>query len=171
MQLICPCCQSVYPIEAAINDVNARNAIKRAFSLTPIGELLLAYVQLFRPPSRVLSMSKLTRLLDQMVDMIKSGRIERNGRTWPAPQTYWQQGIEHMLATRDQLSLPLKSHGYLLTIIATLSEKAESRQEAHAEARKAAGTSHDNTPQPAPKGMPEEVRGQIKEFLHKSTGK
>lgn len=170
MQLICPCCQSSYPIEAAINDVNARNAIKRAFSLTPMGDLLLAYVQLFRPPSRVLSMTKLTRLLDELVDMIKTGRIERNGRTWPAPQAYWQQGIESMIATRDQLSLPLKSHGYLLTIIAGLSDKAESRQEAQSEARKAAGTSQDNTPQ-VPRGMPEEVRGQIKEFLHKSTGK
>lgn len=168
MQLICPCCQSSYPIEAAINDVNARNAIKRAFSLTPMGDLLLAYVQFFRPPSRVLSMTRLTRLLDELVDMIKSGKIERNGRTWPAPQAYWQQGIESMIATRDQLSLPLKSHGYLLTIIAGLSEKAESKQETQAEVKRAAGTSQPQE-QPRTGSMPPEMRSMIKEYLNKTS--
>lgn len=43
--MICPCCQTDFPIEAGINDVAARNAVKRAFSLTQLGDLLLGYVQ------------------------------------------------------------------------------------------------------------------------------
>lgn len=168
MRIICPCCQTDFPLEAGINDLNARNAIRRAFSLTPVGDLLLAYVQLFKPEKRVLSMAKLTQLLDELVDMVKAGKIERNGRTWPAPQAYWQQAIEQMLDNRDQLTLPLKSHGYLFTIIAGFADKAEGKLEAQAEARKAGGISPRHQEPPKTKTMPEEIRGQLKQFLNKT---
>lgn len=169
MQLICPCCQTAFPIEAGINDVNARNAIKRAFSLTPIGDQLLAYVQLFKPESRVLSMTKLTKLLDELVEMIKEGKIKRNGRTWPAPQAYWQQAIDQMLSSRDQLNLPLKSHGYLFTIISGYADKTEGKVEEQSEARKVGGSSQRHQEQPKTRGIPADVRGKLNEFLNKTT--
>ena len=43
MRIVCPCCQTDFPIEAGINDVDARAAVQRAFALTPIGKLLLGY--------------------------------------------------------------------------------------------------------------------------------
>lgn len=184
MQLVCPVCQSQYPLEAAMNDLAARQAVVRAFELTEIGSLLIRYVQLFKPAKSAMSMARLAKLLDEIVPMIKAGQIERHSRTWPAPQLYWQQAIEHMLDNREKLSLPLKSHGYLLEIIAGYGNKAEARHEQQAEQGRQYGAlqsgaadtpaaptqlapaaqSHVKKPRSA---MPPEVQAQI----HKMTSK
>lgn len=171
MQLTCPCCLADFPIEAAINDVAARNAIVRAFSLTPFGDLLLGYVQLFKPAQRAVSMPRLVKLLDELMPMIQAGRIERNGRIWPAPQEYWRQAFEEMLAKREQLTLPLKSHGYLLTIISGFADKAESRTETKSEDQRAGRTqTGGQVAQETRQGpqqrqaMPDAVRQQLEKF-------
>lgn len=167
MRIVCPCCQTDFPIEAGVNDVNARAAIKRAFSLTPVGDLLLAYVQLFKPEKRVLSMPKLVKILDELLPMIQAGKVERNGRIYVAPHEYWRQALEEMQNKRDQLTLPLKSHGYLFTIITGYAEKVESKAEAQAEARKVGGLSQRQRDPPKTKAMPAEIRGQLDQFLNK----
>lgn len=169
MQLICPCCQTAFPIEAGINDVDARNAIKRAFSLTPIGKLLLAYVQLFKPETRVLSIGKLTRLLDELVRMIQEGKIQYKGRTWAAPQAYWEQAIQQMIDGRDKLTLPLGSHSYLFKIISGYANKAEGNLETQTEARKIGGaTRRQHAEEPKSKAMPQAVRDQLNQFVNKT---
>lgn len=170
MRIVCPCCQSDYPIEAGINDVDARNAIKRAFSLTPIGGQLLAYVQLFRPENRVMQMSKLTRLLDELITMVQAGQIKHNGTIYPAPQIYWENAIEQMLANRQQLKLPMKTHGYLISIIAGYAEKNEAKLEKQAETRRIGGVAHDAAPlQTKASAMPDEVRQQLQQFKSTKT--
>ena len=138
--IVCPCCQSVYPLEAALNDLAAREAVVEAFRLTPVGDLLLGYIGLFKPPKRALAMSRTARLLKELLPMIRDARIERNGRIWSAPQDYWRMALSEMLDRRDKLTLPLKNHSYLLTIIVGYGDKAEARQEAQNEARKAGRT-------------------------------
>lgn len=165
--MICPCCQTDFPIEAGLNDVAARNAVKRAFSLTPFGDLLLGYVQLFKPAQRSLSMVRLTKLLDELLPMIQAGKIEHKGRIWPAPASSWQMALEQMLSNRDSLALPIKSHGYLLTIIASAADKAEARGEAAREIRGQTGRAQ-QTEQTAKSAMPEAVRSQLQQFLNKS---
>jgi len=151
MRLTCPCCQAEFPLEAALNDVAARQAVVRAFRQTPYGDLLTGYVGLFKPEKRAISMARLAKLLDELLDMIAKGTIERGGRIYSAPQAYWQQGLEEMLARRDSLTLPLKSHGYLVTIVAGYSDKAEAKAEAKAEERKRHGG--------IPAGRSKQVRG------------
>jgi hypothetical protein len=137
MRLVCPVCQAEYPLEAAMNDVAARQAVIKAFELTEIGGLLIRYVQLFKPAKQALSMTKLAKMLEELVPLIKQGQITRSGVIHAAPQAYWQQGIETMLASREKLSLPLKSHGYLLEIIASFSNKAAAEAERkHEQGRK-----------------------------------
>lgn len=58
-----------------------------------------------------------------------AAQIERAGRAYPAPQAYWQQAIEVMISGRDKLTLPLKSHGYLLSIIVGFAEKNDAKAE------------------------------------------
>lgn len=168
MRIICPCCQTDFPLEAGINDVNARSAITRAFSLTPIGKLLLAYVQLFKPEKRALSMDNLVKILDQIIPMIQEGKIEHAKRTWSAPHVYWEQAIGQMIDNREKLRLPLKNHSYLFTIIAGFADKAESKAEAQTEARKAGGSIQRHQ-QTLTKAMPQEIRGQLNQFLNKTT--
>lgn len=169
MQLICPCCQTAFPIEAGINDVAARNAIKRAFSLSPLGELLLAYVQLFRSPKRVLSIAKLVKVLDEIIPLIQTGRIEHRGRIWAAPLNNWRSALEEMLDRREKLTLPLKNHSYLFTIIAGFADKAEGNLETQTEARKVGGASRrQQAEEPKSKAMPQEVKDKLNQFLNKT---
>ena len=133
MNLVCPICQSEYPLAAAMNDVAARQAVVKAFSLTQMGDRLIAYVALFKPAKQALSMVRLAKLLDSLVDQVKAGQIKKNGNTYAAPQQYWMQAIDQMLGNRQTLSLPLKNHNYLIAIIANMGEKVEAKKEADAE--------------------------------------
>ncbi len=63
--------------------------------------------------------------------------VERDGRTWSAPLDYWGIALDEMLEKRDRLSLPLKSHGYLIEIVCGLSNKAEGSAEQKQEASRA----------------------------------
>ena len=149
--------------------MNARTAVARAFSLTPIGKLLLAYVQLFKPKKHALSMGKVVKILDQLIPMIQESKIEFDGRIWPAPQAYWEQAIEQMIDTREKLRLPLRDHNYLLTIISGRADKDEGKVEKQTEARKQGGvTSRQQEPEPKTKKMPDEVKEQLNQFLNKS---
>ena len=168
MRIICPCCQSDFPIEAGINDVAARNAVKLAFGLTPFGDLVLGYVQLFKPANRAMPIARLVKILEELLAMIKQGRINRSGRTWAAPMDAWKSAFEEMLERRDKLTLPLKNHSYLLTIIAGFADKTEGSQEKQQEARKQGGVTKRDEPKRKAAKMPQEVKAQLNEFLNKT---
>lgn len=134
MRLNCPNCGEQLSLNALIEHDAAREAILLALQFpAPLGKLLMQYVSLFKPGQRALSMDRFASLLSELLPMIQAAQIERNSRTWPAPLPYWQQAIETMLASRDKLTLPIKSHGYLLEIIAGYANKAESKQEKKSE--------------------------------------
>lgn len=128
-------------LDVLIGHEGARDAVMAALALpAPLGKLLVQYIALFRPAQRNLSMDRLAGLLRELQPMISDAKIERAGRIWSAPQDYWKIALEEMIAKRDNLTLPLKSHGYLLAIIAGLSDKAEAIKEAGTEARRAGHT-------------------------------
>ncbi len=135
MRLTCPCCGATLSLEALLNDAAARQAVASALAL-PAGldARLLRYLGLFRPPQRSLTWDRAARLLEELNTMISAGQIQRHGRAWPAPVEYWQRALDEI--TNRQLDLPLKSHGYLLEIIAGLGNKAEAQAEADIEARR-----------------------------------
>jgi hypothetical protein len=87
---------------------------------------------LFAPAKQRLRWGRVESLLAELLAMIESGRIERNGRVWPVPLDYWQMAIEAVLAN-THLRRPLKSHGYLLEILAGLADKAEAKAEIRTE--------------------------------------
>ena len=137
----------------------------RAFRETQFGDLLIGYTNLFKPPRQVIRMTRLARLIEDLLDMISAGKVERGGRIFSAPQTYWQQALEEMLARRDSLTLPIKSHGYLITIIAGYSDKAEAKAEAKAEERKRHGSHHlANAGKIIKSGSPVSLRDTLKQF-------
>lgn len=113
----------------------AREAVMAALEVpAPVGRLLIQYIGLFRPSKNQMSFDRVARLLGELLPMLKDNAIERNGVTYPAPLPYWREAIEEMLAKRERLTLPLKSHGYLLEIIAGIHAKADSKAEAKREA-------------------------------------
>ena len=129
MKLVCPHCSADFDMLLGIQDLAGRLAVQRAFSLTPLGDVLIQYVQLFKPAKQALKMTVLVRILDELVPHIKAAQIKRGGEVIAAPHDYWRSAIENMLASRDKLTLPLKSHGYLFQIIAGYGNKAAAATE------------------------------------------
>lgn len=166
MKTACPACGATFSLDALLGNEGAREAVMAALAMpAPIGKLLVQYLGLFRPAQRQLSFDRVANLLNELLPMIAAASIERNGRTWSAPQEYWAMALNEMIAKRDNLTLPLKSHGYLLAIIEGYSNKAEAKQEAHAEARKGGHTpigSH--VQQPATPVVKKEKVGPKKEM-------
>lgn len=186
MRLTCPGCGAEMTLDVAIAHEGARAATLTALELPDrLGKQLIAYVTLFRPPKRQLSHDRLAAILGELLPMIQAAQIERNGRTWPAPIQYWQDGIEAMLAKRDadRLQLPLKSHGYLLEIIAGMAHAAEGKAESKREQERAYAYSTprtDSSSAPGPLGkyvqvggiapMPIKTRESIDKILGKRNG-
>lgn len=173
MKLSCPACGAEMTLDVLVAHEGAREAVLVALQLpAPIGKLLVQYLGMFRPGTRQLSWERVGSVLGELRTPIEAAQIERHGRTWPAPLDYWKAALEHMVQLRDsgKLQLPLKSHGYLLEVIAGMSNKAESKSEAQDHARRSGATavgahpSHRTFQRPAATSaapMPPSVRGQI----------
>ena len=141
MKTSCPACGASFSLDTLLGNEGAREAVMAALAIpAPLGKLLVQYLGLFRPAQRQLSFDRVANLLNELLPMIAKASIERNGRPWSAPQDYWKMALEDMLAKRDKLTLPLKNHGYLLTIIESYSNKAEAKHEAQTEARRSGHT-------------------------------
>lgn len=168
MRLTCPACGATSSLDALIGHEAARTSLVLALDQTPVGKRLIRYLALFRPAQRQLSWDRTANLLGELLDLIGAARIERHGRVWAAPADTWIVAIDEILARRDEgkLTLPLKSHGYLLEIIAGQAGKieaaAENRKEAGARGVTPVGAhaSHSNfkTPKKAEKSSPESAK-------------
>lgn len=134
MKLTCPACNETLSLAALIEHDAAREAIGTALKMpAPLGKYLLQYLGFFKPAKSALSLDKVARILAELLPMIAAGKVSRNGTIYAAPQEYWAQAIETMMANRTALTLPLKSHGYLISIIAGYAEKVEAKAERQAE--------------------------------------
>lgn len=140
MRLSCPACGATISLDAVIGHEGAREAIQIALRLPAnLGKSLIQYIGLFRPAQRQLSMDRVSGLLNELLPMIEAAQIERNGKRFSAPLDYWAMALAEMVNKRESLSLPLKSHGYLLTIIAGYADKAESKAEQQTEKTRSKG--------------------------------
>lgn len=167
MKLTCPSCGASMSLDIVLANEGAREAIMLALRMpAPIGKLLVQYVALFRPASRSLSFDRVAGLLSELLPMIEAARIERSGRTWAAPQEAWRAALDEILSKRDKLTLPLKSHGYLLEILAGYANKAEAKDEAKIEADRKNQYHRPHQPSEGPKRarMPDEIRTQLKQL-------
>ncbi len=143
MKLTCPNCHEQLSLAAMLEHEAARKAVSAALEVpAPLGRLVLQYCGLFKPAQRSLSMERFAAIINELLPMIKDAQVERNGRIWPAPQEYWRMAFESMLTGKDKLTLPLKSHGYLLEIIAGYANKGEAKAEKQAEQGRKYGEIH-----------------------------
>ncbi len=130
MRASCPACGAEMTLDAMIAFEAAREAVRVALLLpSPLGKLLIQYLALFRPAKRQLSWERVASLLQELATPLAEAKLERSGRLWPAPLGYWEMALTEMLAKRDKLTLPLKSHGYLLEILASQAEKTAAKAE------------------------------------------
>ena len=131
MHLCCPACGFKSPIEVFAQDKDARHlAALMGRVPPPLADLALRYVALFAPAKHAMTFSRGRAVLGPLVEMIEAGRIERAKRGWPISLAQFEAGLQHMVERRAQLTLPLKTHGYLLEVLAGLADRIEAKAEA-----------------------------------------
>lgn len=151
-QVCCPNCRAVMSLDILLAEDAPREALNAIVAVHPAGDSfvlpLLRYVGLFAPVKSQMSHSRVATLVNELAPMIRAAQFQRTGRTWVCPIDTWRAGFEHMLTARDEgrLNLPLKSHGYLLEVLAGLIDRAESRVEMQTE-RQRQGHSGLGTPE------------------------
>lgn len=163
MKTACPACGAAFSLDTVLGHEGARALVAELAAISgPLAGAVLRYLGLFRPAPRSLSWDRAARLLAELAPMIRDARIERGGRAYAAPRDAWIAAIEHMLDHRERLSLPLKSHGYLLEVLVGAVNSAEARQEAAREDRRAGRTRVGGqvpaNPAPTPPEPPEPPR-------------
>ena len=137
MKATCPGCGCIGSIEAFLADAEARECVAIAAAMpADLGPLALRYMTLFRPPKRTLSWDRARRILQELATMIAARQVSRNRREYPASPELFANAMTQMLDQRERLALPLKSHGYLITIVVGESPKAAGAAEAAEESLK-----------------------------------
>jgi hypothetical protein len=122
MRTRCPNCGSTLSLDVLVAHEGAREALVCAFRLSgALGSAVCAYLGLFRPKERELSMDRVARLLVDITEGIAAGTVARRGLAHPAPLAAWVWALRQVVEARDsgRLKLPLKNHGYLYEVIAS----------------------------------------------------
>lgn len=121
MYLQCPCCGEQFPFEAGFADADGKRLAALLAGVEPkLGRAVLNYLRLFSPARRGLRMTKAIRLVEELLDLVNAGQVQRDARTndskLAAPRL-WVAGIEQMIAGRERLQLPLENHNYLRAVV------------------------------------------------------
>ncbi|MDG6235437.1 hypothetical protein [Glaesserella parasuis] len=120
MKVKCSACGAIHSLDALVANEAASQALNAALLINgELGRALIGYLGLFRPTESSLTFKRVITLLNELTPMITAQTIKRDRDTFPAPPEAWIYAINQMLANRQTLKLPLKSHGYLLEIIAS----------------------------------------------------
>jgi len=141
--ITCPNCRATASLDVFLNDDAARDALNAVIDAHPAGETLikpmLRYIGLFAPAKSRMAYSRIAALTAELTPAMRAAEITRNGHTWPAPQAYWQSAFQTVVdaAHAGKLTLPLKSHGYLLEVIARMSASAAASAETLREQQRA----------------------------------
>jgi len=140
----CPVCRNPLTVDVVFAHEGVRDAILQLVNAHTDGAKLLrpllGYVGMFAPVKTEMRYERVASVLADVVAMIKAGTVrDKTGATHAAPMDYWRQACEEMAARRDRghLQLPLKSHGYLQTVVVGLATKAEASAESQTEAQRA----------------------------------
>lgn len=115
----------LFDLEMAMDSVDGKQFVELLTSLPPTAiRPVFNYLKLFKPKKQVLSWAKALKLLNELAPMIKAARIKRNGMDYVIPLAHWERVLMDLVYDRPtSLAMPLKSHGYLLTILAAQAEK------------------------------------------------
>lgn len=109
MQLICPCCHTRYPIDAANQDEAARDLLALRGTLAPRCWFpLIAYLGLFRSESRALAWDRALKLSREVIALNAD------------PDHLENALVETVEALRQKSGPPLKNHNYLRRVLESM---------------------------------------------------
>ncbi len=130
--LSCPVCGAEFDLAVLFKSEESRHTFDRlTANCSPLKARLAQYAALAKPPKHKLGTDKVLRIIALLMPDIERATITYKGRDWPAPLPAWAQAIDQMLSQRDagRLDLPMKGHGYLYSILASMADKHEAAAE------------------------------------------
>lgn len=142
--LPCPCCGSINSLEAYLAGQSQGEAIAAALKAhATLAPSLMSYMRLHNTPRRKPAISKTARLLTELCEMVAQNRVKRGHNTYQTTAELWRECMEEVVERArmpgSTLSLPLKGHGYLLSVIAGKCEQLAAAVEARREASRSTG--------------------------------
>lgn len=158
MKVVCPNCHYAGRLVEFTNEAEAREFMRLAFKTpAPLAELLIKYMQLFRPAKQALRWDRAVKLLEPLVKDLSTGYISRHGRDWAAPQSIWPAALQTVIGRRDSLSLPLKDHSYLYEVLSRQANTAEAKREEQVEQQRKTGQHRASGPR--------HVKGELEQLV------
>jgi len=141
-------------------------------------------MSLHSPPGKAIQFRKLTRLLIELIEMIKSGEVTHRGVSYSAPLELWAIGFGEVdrMKERGTLTLPFDDHAYLNKVLWSHAAKGVAQQQIKQERQhtaRAGAADHPvppvrQPPPPRPRPTPEdraEARKTAQEHLAKARAK
>ena len=147
LSYVCPVCRSQASLELvicqAVDDAQARQMIEYLIKTyqPSLGAATLRYLRLHTPAKQRLSWARVRRVLGELVEAMRSRKVNRAGRDWPVGVEDWQAAFEAVFEAQGKgtLVLPLKDNAYLYAILVRRVDKSEAIAEAKAEMERRAG--------------------------------
>lgn len=120
MPLNCPDCGATFDLLQAMEDADGRRFVDEIKDLPPVViKPLVRYLRLFKPGKQGLRWSRLLTLTREMAPMIRAAQVQRNGIAHVVTAEQWAAAMTELVDTPPKtLTLPLKTNGYLLSILA-----------------------------------------------------
>ncbi len=143
LRATCPSCGCQGDIAAFLVEDDAKRVIaKLAVVDARLGRAVVDYLPLFKPAKTALRLPRVLRLVDELLALVATGTVckdERSSARRKATPAAWIAGIEHLLAQRERLSLPLVNHHYLRAVVFGLAEQLNAQAEQQVETDRRAG--------------------------------
>jgi len=138
LHLSCPECAAQFDLSQALEDADARRLMDLIKDIQPVViRPYFRYLKLFKPQKQGLRWSKMLTLTKELAPMIKDAQIKHNHTVYAVPPTAWADAMNDLVDNPPAtLKLPLKGHGYLLTILSANAEKVAAKEERKTEERK-----------------------------------
>jgi hypothetical protein len=149
VQVKCPACNAGFSLESALAVDNARSALLTALAMPAhLGKVLPQYLAMFRAKNRYLSFDRIEKLMADLLPLLDSETVVRDGITRPCSLALWQQAFELMIDHRDagKLRLPIKTHGYLFEIAFSLADQVDAKAERQVEQSRRQGQHRTSEP-------------------------
>lgn len=122
--LTCPHCGLRGDAEVFLGEAANTRALVAALRMPEaLAVAVIGYLRLHNQSGKAMAASKRERLLTELVALVQSGEVTRDGVTHAAPRAVWLAALER-LVSKPPASLPLNGHGYLLEVVATEAQQA-----------------------------------------------
>lgn len=108
----------MFSLDVLLQHDGASQAVLSAMALNgEFGRLAVQYLGLFRPEKTALTMERLAKLLNELLEVVNANGFMRNGQQISTSLDGWIDGLQAVLANRQSIKRPLTSHNYLFEVV------------------------------------------------------